>query len=273
MENINVLNREDNNNMDFCQKNNLIKGIKDDIMSDVRKEFLTTQIPTGIKAFDKEIDGGICKDTITLVAGREKSGKYEILKEMAVNIANSGRRVMYITTLEKSTDESIKEELSAIVTRKGLEPSVLNNIVAYSKRDLDITTLCVMVGIEENNRGLDAIIIDDDKVIMNNKALSKKIDKVSYSNIVSDELCKLSKVLNINVFIGVRVVKRCDSKGYIPKHNDLKDASRLNQVAHLLVSTYKDDVYNDSTDKTGEISIHIIKNRGGGRGNTFNVKL
>lgn len=77
----------------------------EETIDDTLKDFLSDEAPddiikTGFHAFDSEF-GGIMKAVTTVVAARPSMGKSTFLLNVAVNVANAGRRVLFVSLEDK----------------------------------------------------------------------------------------------------------------------------------------------------------------------------
>lgn len=61
------------------------------------------RILTGIDEFDKTIGGGLVRDSISILTARPGAGKSTLLLEISKNLANRGKRVLYISGEESNS--------------------------------------------------------------------------------------------------------------------------------------------------------------------------
>ena len=89
-------------------------------------EILDNKIPTGSKILDLMLDGGYEKDVITTIYGPAGSGKTVLCLLCSINIARSGKKVIYVDSEGGFSLERFKQ----ITTHMNQNfTKILNNIV------------------------------------------------------------------------------------------------------------------------------------------------
>ncbi|MEI7512398.1 MAG: DNA repair protein RadA [Candidatus Uhrbacteria bacterium] len=66
------------------------------------------RIPTGLAVWDRVLSGGLVPGSVTLVGGEPGIGKSTLLAQLALRIAQDGKRVMYVTGEESPAQVSLR---------------------------------------------------------------------------------------------------------------------------------------------------------------------
>lgn len=85
---------------------------KSNRLSQISEE-TSERIITNIEEFDRTIGGGIVKDSVSILTARPGAGKSTLLLEIAHNIANDGKKVLYISGEE--SESQIKNRANRIM--------------------------------------------------------------------------------------------------------------------------------------------------------------
>ena len=68
------------------------------------------RVSTGLDGLDRVLGGGIVKGSIVLLGGLPGLGKSTLLTQMAINVADEGRRVAYISAEESLSKMRIRAD-------------------------------------------------------------------------------------------------------------------------------------------------------------------
>ena len=144
---------------------------------------------------DKELDlvlgGGIVNGSLVLVGGSPGVGKSTLLLKVAGNLAQNGKRVLYV---------SAEESASQIKLRSDRLQSNSENLFLLSEIRLDI----IFNELEKNN--FDMIIIDSIQTLFSDK-LTAAPGSVSQVREITFELMRYAKDNNIAIFIIGHITK------------------------------------------------------------------
>lgn len=77
-------------------------------------------IPTGTGFFDQMLNGGIDRQTITLLQGEPAAGKTMLAQQLAEGLARNGQKVIYLN-FEMAAEELIARAISARLYRRGMK--------------------------------------------------------------------------------------------------------------------------------------------------------
>ena len=149
------------------------------------------RITTGIPEMDRVLGGGIVRGSLTLLGGDPGIGKSTLLLEVCRNLANSGRKVLYI-----SGEESLKQIKLRAERLAGFKKDVLLLCETDIHRAADT--------IRENNP--DMVVIDSVQTMYSDE-LSSAAGSVSQVREVTSVLMQIAKTEGIAVFIVGHVTK------------------------------------------------------------------
>ena len=143
------------------------------------------KIPTD-SSIDELLDGGFEKGSLTQIFGPPSSGKSNITLSLAVNVARTDKKVLYIDTEGGISIDRIKQIAGMDFTK------VANNIIVFEPanfQEQSETLRSVDVWLRKNHEDVDLIVldsavalyrIDDMKSYKLSKELRKQIQLLSY---------------------------------------------------------------------------------------------
>lgn len=149
------------------------------------------RISTGIPEMDRVLGGGIVRGSLTLVGGDPGIGKSTLLLQVCRNLANAGRKVLYI-----SGEESLKQIRLRADRLGGFEKEVL----LLCETDIEMEAEAI------RDAGPDMVVIDSVQT-MSSGELSSAAGSVSQVREVTSVLMQIAKMEGIAVFIVGHVTK------------------------------------------------------------------
>ncbi len=149
------------------------------------------RIVTNIKELDRVLGGGIVKGSLTLVGGDPGIGKSTLLLQVCRNLANDGRKVLYV-----SGEESLRQ-IKMRASRLGEFVKQL-----YLLCETDIDSICSTIEHELP----DMVVIDSIQTMCTQKVTSAA-GSVTQVREVTSLLMQVAKRLNIAIFIVGHVTK------------------------------------------------------------------
>lgn len=149
------------------------------------------RIPTGIHELDRVLGGGIVKGSLSLVGGDPGIGKSTLLLQVCRNLANSKRKVLYI---------SGEESMHQIKMRAERIGTFEEEMLLYCETDLDAITNAILKTKPE-------FAVIDSIQTMYSEDLSSAAGSVSQVREVTAAMMRVAKENNIAVFIVGHVTK------------------------------------------------------------------
>jgi replicative DNA helicase len=251
----------------------------------LRREGVTvTGIPTGLKDLDSML-GGVKAPDLLIVAGRPSMGKTALGLQLAKR-ASANERVVAVFSLEMSKQQLIARLLC---TEAGV------SLFRYNKafiHDQEWTRLMEAYEFEFKQAG---IYIDDEPGIspMQMMAKSRRIFAerkrldliiVDYLQLmsggsrrsesrqqevsqISRELKAVAKLLNVPVIAVSQLSRGPEARNPpIPIMSDLRESGAIEQDADIVMFLYREDYYNEHSERRGQADIIIAKHRNGPTG-------
>lgn len=237
-------------------------------------------IPSGYFELDN-ITLGFQKSDLIIIAARPGMGKTSLVLGMALNIAlkekipvalfslemskhQVGQRLMSAQSridLQRFRDGKIKEDEW---TKLGRAVEKLSECKLY----VDDTAFLTVMDLRSRARmmastyGIKMIIVDYLQLMQSTS--NYRGNKVQEITEISQNLKSIAKELDIPVIavsqLSREVEKRDDRK---PRLADLRESGSIEQDADLVVFVYRDEYYDENSNKKGEADLIISKHRNG----------
>src|SRR4051794_36931228 len=242
-----------------------------------------TGTPTGFRDLD-QLTTGLQPGNLVIIAGRPSMGKSAFALGVASNLALQHDIPVAIFTLEMSKLETAQRlmcsegrvELQRLRTGRLTQddwPRLVKACDALTKAPIyvDDTRLTTMLEIRGKCRRLKArepklglILIDYLQLMTSGAQAENRVQEVSQ---ISRSLKMLAGDLEVPVValsqLSRGVESRTDKR---PLLSDLRESGSIEQDADLVMFLYRDEYYNENTDRPGEADLLIAKHRNGGLG-------
>jgi len=241
----------------------------------------TVGIPTGIKDLDDTL-GGFHDSDLYVIGARPAMGKTSVL----LNFANNHTEQCGIISAEQPAEQmasrliSINGRVNSSRMRNGtlndydwdkMTVSVShlhknNNIWFNDKSGINIIELIRQARKWKHQYNIKALYVD---YVQRIKWTDLRIAKWEQVGNVIQLLKELARDLDIAVIalaqVNRDVEKRADRR---PNMGDLANSSEIEKEADVIMTLYRDEVYNQDTDQKGIMEISVCKNRHGPTGLT-----
>ncbi len=235
---------------------------------------------TGMRDLDKKING-LNKSDLLLVAARPGMGKSALSLNFALNVAKKYNKTVAIFNLEMSREQLAMRLLAmeSFVDGQKMATGKLTDeewsklsmaSVALSQTDIRIDDNPSITVAEMNAkcRRLDnlALVVVDYLQLMQGSGYGRNSGD-SRVNVVSDisrSLKIMAKELNVPVVCLSQLSRGPESRtDKRPMLSDLRESGAIEQDADEVLLLYRDDYYNENSEKKGIIECHVAKNRHG----------
>lgn len=239
-------------------------------------------VPSGFVDLDRLL-GGLQKSDLVIVAGRPGMGKTSWLLSAALNAARARARVA-IFSMEMSNEQIVQRLISSetgistqnlrlgklddrewtlFVEATGSLSSVrifLDDTPAQSP--IQMRTKCRRLYSEH---GLDLVIIDYLQLM--NSGTGRVENRVQEISFISRQLKQLARELNVPVLAAAQLSRAVEQRqDKRPQLSDLRESGSIEQDADVVMFIYRDDVYNENTDRPNQADILVSKHRNGPTG-------
>lgn len=236
-------------------------------------------IPTGFKDIDEKTSG-LQRSDLIIVAARPAMGKTAFALNIAQQSAVKAGSSVIIFSLEMSK-EQLGQRLLAMQARVEMQKLKQGDL---DRKDWDRITMALD---ELNNT---KIVIDDTPGIsimeMRNKCRRLKADQgldlvvIDYLQLmslqgktdnrqqeistISRNLKLLAREMDCPVIVLSQLSRAPEQRqDHRPVLSDLRESGSIEQDADIVIFLYRDDYYNENTDKPGVCEVNIAKHRSG----------
>jgi len=236
-------------------------------------------VETGFSALDAKLIG-LNKSDLIIVAARPGVGKTALALNLATNIAFQTHKSIAFFSLEMSKEQLVSRMLSstALVDNVLLRTANLsdedwqNLAIASTKLSMepifiDDTSSINVTEIKAKCRrikDLGLVVIDYIQLMQGSKRSENRVQEVSE---ISRSLKIMAKELDVPVVCCAQVSRGPESRtDKRPILSDLRESGALEQDADVVLFLYRDDLYNEDSDKKNIAECIIAKNRHGETG-------
>jgi replicative DNA helicase len=240
-------------------------------------------VPTGFTDLD-DILGGMQKSDLIILAARPGMGKTSFKLNVALNAARKGARVA-VFSLEMGNDQLVQRLISS-------ETGINSHSLRIGKLDehewglfvqasgnlanlpifLDDTPSLTPIQLRTKCRrlhreyGLDLIVLDYLQLMSSGKSGlgENRVQEISY---ISRHLKELARELKVPLLAGAQLSRAVEQRG--DKHpllSDLRESGSIEQDADIVMFIYRDDMYNEASERPNQADIIIAKHRNGPTG-------
>lgn len=253
-----------------------------------RIEYLTRHrgemigIPTGFTDIDKLL-GGLQRSDMVILAARPSVGKTSLALSFGHNAAKKyGQRVAFFS-LEMSNEQVVQRLISAETgidsqrLRRGEIADEEWGRFVKATSDLAETHLFIddtpgISALEMRTKarrlhaelGLDLVIVDYLQLMRGDYRSENRVQEISS---ISRSLKALARELNVPILalsqLSRGVESRTDKR---PILSDLRDSGAIEQDADVVIFIYRDEMYNENTERKNIADIIVAKHRNGPTG-------
>jgi replicative DNA helicase len=241
-----------------------------------------TGVPSGFDRLD-ELTGGFQPGNLIIIAARPSMGKSALVANIAENAALDHGHPVALFSLEMSESELAQRFVASQASIKGEDlskgrvaekrwPKILaaTNKLSQAPLYIDDSSDVGLLEIRAKARRLHAqkeiglIIIDYLQLLRADSRIENRVEQVGQ---MSRGLKILARELNVPVIalsqLNRGVEARTDKR---PLLSDLRESGSIEQDADVVMFIYRDEYYNDESEREGEADIIISKHRNGALG-------
>ena len=253
-----------------------------------RIEYLTRHqgtmigIPTGFNDLDKLLTGFQRSDMIIL-ASRPSVGKTSLALTMALNAARKHNQRVAFFSLEMSAEQVVQRLISA---ETGIESQRLRKgeIVEeewarFMKAASDLADTLFFIddspglsALELRTKarrlhaevGIDLLVVDYLQLMRGDYRSENRVQEISA---ISRALKALARELNVPILALSQLSRGVESRSdKRPQLSDLRESGALEQDADVVIFIYRDELYNENTERKNIADIIVAKHRNGPTG-------
>ena len=240
-------------------------------------------LSTGLSAIDRKITG-LNKSDLILLAARPSMGKTSLALNIALNVAKSSQKTVAVFSLEMSREQLVTRILAieALVENNRMRTGMLReedweriaeavtglNGVDILIDDNPLMTVTYMNAKCRRLENLGLVVIDYLQLITSSGGKSRANE--NRQQVVSDMsrmLKIMAKELNVPVLCLSQLNRTSEHRdNKRPMLSDLRESGAIEQDADIVLFLYRDDYYNEDSDKPNIAECIVAKNRHGETG-------
>ncbi len=247
-------------------------------------EETTKGVPTGFSALDYKLSGMQPSDLVILAA-RPSMGKTSLAMNIAVNAAVKSRKTVGIFSLEMSKEQLVDRLFASMLgvdswklQRGKLDDSDFQNMgpvmdeLSKANIFIDDSSASSMAEFRTKARrlqmehGLDLLIIDYLQLMStgNNSYAGNRVQEISE---ISRTVKQVARELRIPIIALSQLSRAVEGRpDKQPQLSDLRESGSIEQDADVVLMLYRDDYYNEDSDRQGICDVFIRKHRNGPTG-------
>ncbi len=238
-------------------------------------------IPTGYNGLDRYLSGLHPSDMIVLAA-RPSMGKTAFALSMAMNMALNEKKKVGIFSLEMSKEQLVDRMFASRLAvdswkmqkgklsdedfaRMGLVMDELSNASIF----IDDSVGCSMSEVRAKSRrlqmehGLDVLFVDYLQLLSsgNSAFAGNRVQEISE---ISRSFKALARELHVPVVALSQLSRAVEARpNKMPVLSDLRESGAIEQDADVVMMMYRDDYYEEDSERPGIVDILIRKHRNG----------
>ena len=244
-------------------------------------------VPTGYTDLDK-LTGGLQRSDLIIVAARPSMGKTAFSLGLAYGAAVQHGRSVGIFSLEMSADQLVQRLLA---TETGVDSHRLRlGMIDDSEWDrisrafgrlseaeiyIDDAANASIMDVRSKARrlqaekGLDLLVVDYLQ-LMSGRRSDNRVQEISE---ISRGLKGLARELNVPVIALSQLSRAVETRAdHRPMLSDLRESGSIEQDADIVMFIYRDEKYDENSDKKGIAELIVAKHRNGPVG-TINLRF
>jgi len=238
-------------------------------------------LPTGFKSLDNLLSG-LQPTDLVILAARPSMGKTAFALNIAQNIARNNKSVGIIS-LEMSKEQLVERMFCALLgvdswkMRTGKlsdeDFSRIGNVMDdlnQTKIFIDDSGVSSIVELRTKARrlkaehGLDALMIDYLQMMSVNSRPNSQVNRVQEISEITRALKNLARELHIPILALSQLSRAVEQRpNKTPQMSDLRESGSIEQDADVIMMMYREDYYEEDTDRKGITDIYIRKHRNG----------
>jgi len=243
----------------------------------IHQDLLEKQIiKTGFEDYDDEFCG-LLKGEFVVIGGRPGMGKTQFVVNLCTNIASAGKPVAYISlelsnflvsnrfigNLSKVCSQDLlkgdlkeQDEFNVKVAVTKLNKLSIYVYDQYNSSVYSILDRCRQLVVEQK---VEAIFIDYLQLVTAN---SKRFNREAELALITRELKKLAKELNIVIVVTSQLSRQVENRpggSKRPQLSDLRESGAIEQDADKVIFLYRPEYYGIEIDENNEPTRYVME--------------
>lgn len=241
-------------------------------------------MPTGFADLDNILSGLHAADLV-IIAARPSMGKTALALNIAQNVAQKGKAVGVIS-LEMSKEQLVERMFCSLLgvdswkmrtgklndsdfARIGGIMDELNSMKIFIDDSIgnSIVELRAKARRLQMEHGLDVLFVDYLQLMTSGKGGFNFSNRVQEISEISRSLKALARELHIPIVALSQLSRAVEQRPTkIPQLSDLRESGAIEQDADVVMMMYREDYYEEDTDRAGITDVFIRKHRNGPTG-------
>jgi len=236
-------------------------------------------VPTGFADLDQLL-GGLQRSDLIILAARPSMGKSALALGLAYGAAVQHGKTVGIFTLEMSAEQLVQRLLS---TETGVDSHRLRlgqiddsewerisralgrlseaNIFIDDSANVALMEVRSKARRLQAEHGVDMIIVDYLQLMSSNRRSDNRVQEISE---ISRGLKGLARELNVPVVALSQLSRAVETRSdHRPMLSDLRESGSIEQDADIVMFIYRDDKYDENSEKKGIAELIVAKHRNG----------
>ncbi len=240
-------------------------------------------VPTHFSVLDKQL-GGLQPNDLVIIAGRPSIGKTSFALNVAQNAAlHLPRKTVAVFSLEMANEQIVQrmianmtgidgqrlrlgeinddefERMTEAIGRLSEAPIYLDDTAAATPNEIRSKSRRLAA-----ERGLDLVVIDYLQLMRSSTRNENRVQEIAQ---ISRSLKALARELRVPVVALSQLSRAVESRpDKHPQLSDLRESGSIEQDADVVMFLYRDDAYDEATEKPNIAEVIIAKHRNGPTG-------
>lgn len=254
------------------------------LIDDRREGRVPTGLSTGFADIDKRMNGGLHPGQLVIVAARPAMGKSALAMQVALHFAMQGRPSLFCS--QEMPESDLMDRITALQARVPLSSVIRSSEMSADDYDrlcaalpalrdaplmLDEQPALTLMAVRNKVRrvarehgSIGLLVVDYLQLMVGDGSEQNRNSEIER---ISRGLKQLAKEFGTPVVALSQLSRKCEERpNRRPIASDIRDSGAIEQDADVILTIYRDEIYNADTPYKGLAEIGVLKNRQGQAG-------
>ena len=254
------------------------------LIDDRREGRVPTGLSTGFADVDKRMNGGLHPGQLVIVAARPGMGKSAWAMQLALHFAMQGRPSLFCS--QEMPESDLMDRITALQARVPLSSVIRSSEMSADDYDrlcaalpalrdaplmLDEQPALTLMAVRNKVRrvarehgAIGLLVVDYLQLMVGDGSEQNRNSEIER---ISRGLKQLAKEFGMPVVALSQLSRKCEERpNRRPIASDIRDSGAIEQDADVILTIYRDEIYNTDTPYKGLAEIGVLKNRQGQAG-------
>ena len=246
---------------------------------------------SGIPELDQKFMGWLCRQDLTVLAGRPGAGKTALAQQVAEHVANSGQGVLFLSLDMPGRDIVLRRSarrsghaLGMLKSGTGVTEEIANSLSwliddisdtrmhivddVFSITDLSKTADEFVAWLASMGQKPGLVVLDH---LQKTEAVAQ--NRNLELGVITKELKIMAKRLNVPVLALSQLGREVEAQNRKPKKSDLRDSGNIEQDADTILYVHRDDCNAEVAARDGLADVGSLKLRSGAVGDELKLRF